>query len=139
MTHTLLVYGSLRKGANNNRLMDGADYIGTTKLPGFSLFELGGWFPGVKNTEAERPWIDEVVVDIYGDVSDEQLKRLDHYEGYYEDAPNNSLFRRIPVTTLVDEFPKTTPQVYVYNGAVDLAKVIESGDWIEFTKGRDRA
>lgn len=138
MKHTLCVYGSLRLGAINNRLMEGADYVGTTQLPGFTLYELGGWFPGIKQADESA----QITVDIYENVSEEHLRRLDRYEGFHEESPANSLFRRCEIN-LNKRLSGNSPEswnawIYVYNGAVDMGNAVESGDWLKVQADKSR-
>jgi len=102
------VYGTLRPGKTTN----------VVQIPGI-LYKLG-WFPGVKlDLEAESgSFVTCEVVE----VDDEELKRLDVYEGYHMDCLDNSLFIRTPI---LDGF------IYEFNGRVEPHDIIESGDWLE--------
>jgi gamma-glutamylcyclotransferase (GGCT)/AIG2-like uncharacterized protein YtfP len=109
--HQLLIYGTLRPGT-----------APTITIPGV-MFNLGS-FPGIR-LEGEHTFTAEVV-----EVSDEILARLDRYEGYYEDAPEASLYIRRRYTDIeagVDAW------IYEYNSDFDPVNRVECGDWLTYT------
>ena len=77
MTHYVLVYGTLRKGHSNHRLLHNAEYMDTRNLclP-FVMKHLGG-FPGLLPDRDEH-W---TVCELYK-VDDDTFQRLDYLEGY---------------------------------------------------------
>jgi gamma-glutamylcyclotransferase (GGCT)/AIG2-like uncharacterized protein YtfP len=122
MTHQVLVYGTLRPGT-----------APTVTIPGV-MFNLGS-YPGIKLEEAasaavgstlgQHTFTAEIV-----EVSDEVLARLDQYEGYYEDAPEASLYirrRYVDVENGVDAW------IYEYNNDFDPDRRVECGDWLTYT------
>ena len=125
MKHVVYVYGTLRPGTGP-----------TIQIPGV-MYDLG-WFPGVilpgtkglddgTYTEGSTFTAERI------EVSDERLKGLDRYEGYDPGRPEISLYIRRPY---LDGW------VYEYNDTVHSRPVIESGDWLEYTKeksGRNSA
>ena len=120
--HKLFVYGTLR-----NRY----ESLGQHEIEGV-LLDLS-WFPGI-------------ILGIFGPkgapltvkadlikVSDEELKRLDAYEGYYPDDEKRSLFiRKNCIAT-----DGRCAQIYEYNPALSKEAairehgIIESGDWFD--------
>lgn len=122
MTHTVLVYGTLRPFDNTDIVL----------VPGY-LYDLG-WYPGIQlsdNTESR-------VVCERITVTEERLKELDVYEGYVEGYdPANSLYVRQKIRD--DGAPEGQSWIYVYTyyGADNPFKgykLIESGDWQQYTK-----
>lgn len=125
MVKQILVYGSLRQGFQNHRILErgGAEFIEKTRLPGFDLYGVG-WYPGIRPNRDNK---EGVVGELYklpegGDLMD----NLDLYEGYVKDNHPGSLFIREEVT--VNGEPT---YVYVYNGKVGdgYAGKVPSGDW----------
>lgn len=110
----VFVYGTLRPGEYNFRLMDGrCEVKGEATLPDAVLYHLGG-YPGLKLKEGAG-----IVTGTFCTITDETLpKRLDQLEGY----PN--LYDRKEVMTSLGK-----AWVYIYNYDVDKASVIASGNW----------
>jgi len=104
--HWLYVYGTLMTGKGER-----------VKVPGL-LYDLG-WFPGAKisTPECGREFVAEI-----REVTDVELKSIDRYEGYYEDAPDASLYIRKPY---LDGW------IYEYNRTPSPDRLIESGDWLQ--------
>lgn len=121
------VYGSLRRGASANGLLNGAKYLGSDKVKG-NLFNLGA-YPGLLLCRAEKMQ-KEVVVDLY-QLPEEKgmLKTLDRYESYFPDREEESLYTRKTVVTL-EGCMKI--YVYVYCGRCDARWEVVPPDWIEF-------
>lgn len=78
MSH-VLVYGTLRHGEPNHRLIDmtKSTYLGRyVKTLPYTMVSLGG-FPGLVDSELSNP----IVVELY-DVDDVTFEKLDTLEGY---------------------------------------------------------
>lgn len=126
MCKTIAVYGTLRYGASANRFMKGCKYLGNDAIYG-DLYNLGA-FPGLKTcTEKDGR---KVIVDLYELPEDDRevLGRLDRYEGYYQDAPDQSLYKRIKVLTI-----NSNIEVWAYEFCSDIpsSTIITSGDWFD--------
>ena len=113
------VYGSLRKGYGNHRLLGESPLVRTGWLPGFKLIDLGS-FPGAVRCKQGS----KIFVEVY-EVDAETLKALDHLEGYDETDVETSLYLRKSYQCAND----VQVSVYVYNGAIDHLPEIQSGDW----------
>jgi gamma-glutamylcyclotransferase (GGCT)/AIG2-like uncharacterized protein YtfP len=74
MTHMVFVYGTLRRGEGNNRLLRDSRYVGDATVSG-TLYSLGG-FPGLRLDDAEGPVAGELWM-----VDDKTLADLDRLEG----------------------------------------------------------
>lgn len=68
------VYGTLRAGCGNHRLLAGADFLGEVRLSGWDMYSFGG-FPGVIRGDGE------IVAEVY-EVNRATMARLDQLEGY---------------------------------------------------------
>jgi gamma-glutamylcyclotransferase (GGCT)/AIG2-like uncharacterized protein YtfP len=88
------------------------------------MYDIGA-FPGVKLGGASE-FVAEVI-----EVDDDGLRRLDSYEGYREDDPDNSLYLRV-------QLPDGC-WIYEFNEPLYNKPVVPSGDWLEHvgsTRGR---
>jgi len=76
-TNLVAVFGSLKKGFGNHRVIGDSEFLGTTKTePKFTMFSFGG-FPGLLlegNTSIE--------VEVYDVTNREIMNGLDRLEGY---------------------------------------------------------
>lgn len=105
-----LMYGSLRKGQYNFNRFNGLNYIKTTQIKGFDLFNLGA-YPGIKSGEGV------LTVDVV-EATPETAERIDLMElgaGYTAETIN------------LEGIDHT---IYVYRGPVQKSSKIESGDWV---------
>lgn len=75
--HLVFVYGSLRKGLSNHRLVENANFIKYMKLNGFEMYDYNGFFPYVYYTGDE----DSAIVGEVYEVDDIQFQDLDRLEG----------------------------------------------------------
>lgn len=111
------VYGSLRKGFGNHRLLKNARYLGTfNSEPVYNLHDLGG-FPGLKHNGNTS-----VVMEVYK-VTPEEAYNVDCLEGY---NPNEK-------PTFYDKEIIETPfgkaGVYIYVNNLDDCLLVEPGDY----------
>ena len=125
---TVAVYGSLRQGMGNHRVMEraGGEYLHTTLVNGFGLYPYAGTgFPAVGQLEGAK-----TIVELY-EVDDVGLSRLDSLEGFREGSSNN-FYERMEVTTELGD----TAMIYYHTDiAPDLAaKLIEHGDWCQYVE-----
>jgi gamma-glutamylcyclotransferase (GGCT)/AIG2-like uncharacterized protein YtfP len=76
-TVNLFVYGTLKRGGRNHRLLAGQEFLGEAcTRPGYALYHLGG-FPGL----VRDPENGETVRGELWRVDERLLPRLDAYEG----------------------------------------------------------
>lgn len=117
----IAVYGSLREGLGNHRIIADATFLGEiTTTPTYSLFSLGG-FPGLKRTGSTA-----VVMEVY-EVSDEVLTRVNRLEGYDPDREVNNFYDRFEIETIYG-----TAYCYEYVPGVEALVEVEEGDWKAF-------
>lgn len=105
--HQVLVYGTLRPFTNTN----------IVRIPGH-LYDLGS-FPGLKLDNSSKTMVTCEVIE----VNDNELERLDLYEGYRPTDPDNSLYIRRQLDW--------GAYVYEYNGYVSEDTLVDSGDWAD--------
>jgi putative glutamine amidotransferase len=122
----LFVYGTLRPGhapASVAAHVDRCTRLGDASIAG-RLYDLRTYPGAIIDTGDRR---------IFGQLlefpDDAALRRLDAYEGYRPADPDNSLFIRIECDVTLDAEPSRAIRayVYVYNGDVSGARLIECG------------
>lgn len=116
------VYGSLRQGLHNHRLLESSNYLGDFNTePIYSLYSLGS-FPGLKENGNTS-----VVMEVY-EVTEAVARNVDNLEGYTPNG-NNTFYDKISIKT-----PWGTASVYTYVNELPQSSLVESGDWKEFKK-----
>lgn len=125
----LFVYGSLRRGAPNNRaelLGADAEFLGTGRVRG-RLLDLGaypGLVPAVTREERVRG-------ELYALRGRHALAALDAYEDYDPRRPESSLFLRRETRVELDSGATMTAWAYWYAGPPARGRRIISGDYLE--------
>jgi gamma-glutamylcyclotransferase (GGCT)/AIG2-like uncharacterized protein YtfP len=85
MNTLLFVYGTLKRGCSNHHQLASQTFVGAARtIPGFSLFDLGG-YPGIAAKPDDRAG---VVGEVWS-VDAAALEELDRFEGVHE-----GLYRR---------------------------------------------
>lgn len=116
----LAVYGTLKRGMSNHRLLEGARYVGTDLLTSISLYDLGD-YPAAQLESSQG-----ICVEVY-EVSAMQIDELDRLEECDMRNPEAGLYRRCVCQTRHGE-----SWIYIYNRSVDGMPRLDSGSWIEF-------
>ena len=107
------VYGSLRRGLGNHRLLKSNKLVGVQELDGFTLWDYApGSFPAITEGGDSKITVELYEVDAAG------LKRLDGLEGY------PSFYNRKVVST-------ERGDAWIYFIEEDLSHLnkVEDGDW----------
>lgn len=117
------VYGSLREGLGNHRLIESCEKLSTERLHGFKMNDLG-YFPAAFSTNNPE---DSIVIEIYKVDEDQTKESLDALEGY-----RSGFYDRIKVST-----SKGDAWIYIMDENKSL-KIVEEGDWIEYYKSKKR-
>lgn len=126
--HKVFVYGSLKRGRGNHRLLQGAQFLGPaqTDEDTFRMYDLGA-YPGIVHEHGpNHPVKGEVYL-----VDDDTLKDLDRLEGY------PGFYNRKTITVYGQEFANgdelghTEALVYFLDNMKFWGgpRVVESGEW----------
>lgn len=119
ITQQVFVYGSLRRGMHNHRLMSKAEFVAEASLSGFSMYQVSS-FPAIV------PGNGSVKGEIYL-VDGATLARLDRLEGHPR------MYRRELVTVQAGDVLAQV-WVYVWQRPVSGMVSVPAGDWVEFCK-----
>jgi len=121
----VLVYGSLRDGMGNHRLLDGQEFVGTTlTAEPYAMYSLGG-FPMVQlHGKRQGP----IVVEAY-DVDERGLDRLNSLEGFRGKGQAN--FYDCSEVQTVDFGAGLIYHIDDRSGDYPL---VENGDWVDYRR-----
>ncbi|MGK7371095.1 MAG: gamma-glutamylcyclotransferase family protein [Candidatus Halalkalibacterium sp. M3_1C_030] len=130
----LFTYGTLRKGEHNPMqefLSNSAQWIGKAVFQGKLYYENG--HPAAISSVNEE---DKVLGDLFEfDAASDLLEKLDHYEGYRpNDIPESLYIRKKREVVIVESNKLCKAWIYIYNQPVERANLIESGDYVQFSR-----
>jgi len=77
-TELVAVYGTLKQGHGNNRLLSSSEFMGAEQIKGFKMFSAGG-FPVVFHSEDSK---DEISVEVFMVEQSTLQGDLDRLEGH---------------------------------------------------------
>lgn len=123
----IFVYGTLKRGYHNHRLLKEAQFLGEAWLENYGVFDVyNGGFPGIKLCEGKK---------VYGQVyriNEEELKRVDRLEGYRGKGIVGNMYEREEVEVKLSieggGYIPCDVSVYVWNSKREN-EYIESGIW----------
>lgn len=115
-SNLVAVYGSLRKGLGNHRLLQDLEPVSVETLSGFDMYSMGS-FPCVYHGDGD------ITVEVYEVSKERLLGPLDSLEGH------PGFYRREPVET-----SQGLAWLYVMvSGQYKIpANQVHNGDWYEF-------
>ena len=118
-THNVAVYGSLRAGLHNHRLLQAAPCLGVTTADGWDMYSMGG-FPFITHGTGT------IKIEVYS-VDPIEMARLDMLEGY------PSFYNRELIKT-----PYGDAWIYFIDGNdTTRYEPVPEGDWFRFYKDRN--
>jgi gamma-glutamylcyclotransferase (GGCT)/AIG2-like uncharacterized protein YtfP len=126
-THSVFVYGTLRKGGSNHFRMDGSELVGSGSVSG-DIYLIDSnpelVFPALKLGDGGR-----VLGEVFR-VSEAQLKALDAFEGISEHYEEPYEYRRVMVNIELESGELTHGWVWEWNLCLDEVKPLPNGDWL---------
>jgi gamma-glutamylcyclotransferase (GGCT)/AIG2-like uncharacterized protein YtfP len=135
--HTLFVYGSLRQGFQHEAYNYISRYfapVGPARVKG-RLYDLGD-YPAALPTDGEF----FIAGELYHIKNKEEFEwaigQIDDYEGLNVEPGETPLYRRDKAQALLADGSINDAWVYWYNRQVDGKPVIESGDVLDWLRGK---
>jgi gamma-glutamylcyclotransferase (GGCT)/AIG2-like uncharacterized protein YtfP len=121
MNKLVAVYGSLRKGLGNHRVLGASKLVGTSLTgPDWEMFSLGG-FPGVRKGNTR------ITVEVYHVTEESVATRLDGLEGYRgPSSPNNFYGKEVVKTEAGDA------EMYTLLEGYEGSPIVEGGNWVAY-------
>ena len=113
----IAVYGTLKRGMVNHKLLSDSVFIGDDHLANVVLYDLDE-FPAAKIEPS-----DGIHVEVY-EVSQKALSMLDALEEVDHEYPEKGLYRRAQCSTRFG-----IAWIYLYNGVVQGFPRMMSGSW----------
>lgn len=125
--HIVAVYGSLRQGLHNHRLLQAIDveYLGKGLTNNTALLYNLGAFPAITQPTLNRG-AEKIVVEVYA-VGEQTFKSLDRLEGYPD------FYDREQVGVTLDN--GDTHEAWVYFLHNERGVVIAANDWKAYKEG----
>lgn len=120
MNKTVAVYGTLRKGYGNHRILaDGnCEFLGEEVVSGYDMFTNGG-FPMI--VEGSR----DILIEKYRVTDETTMKRLDRLEGYNAEGDTGMYLRRT-----IKDSEDNDMDIYIWNlGISSYLRPIYNGDF----------
>lgn len=129
----VFVYGTLRRGGSNAHRMDGAGFVGEARVRG-RLYRIS-WYPGLV-LDPTAGWVDGEIWE----VTAEQLRALDEFEGLPEGEREGVEYRRVAASVVPADREGvwnewrgrgTAAWVWEWKGPTDERHRISNGDWLQ--------
>ena len=117
----IFVYGTLRRGFHNHKLLSTSEYLGTAKtVEKFTMFSRG--IPFVSRSKK----LCQITGELYR-VSDSVLSSVDSLESYYPDSPESSWYQRQEIDLITSD--GSQKRAYIYFNDNEKGRIITSGDF----------
>ena len=127
--YLVAVYGSLREGLHNHRVLKNADAKKQGSFisePKFTLIDLGQ-YPGLY-----EGGVTSIIFEVY-EVDDAGLISVNRLEGYTPGSNSNNFYDRITIDT-----PYGKAYTYIYQPKPDEPKVVIEGDWKSHVETKEK-
>lgn len=133
MGEAVFFYGTLMTPFDRpgrRRIEQFLTYTGRGTIAG-ALFDLGIYPAAIPAAEG-RVW-GELYEMTQPDIV---LESLDEIEGFRLEEPESSLYTRVATSVTLEDGRTVTAWTYFYNAPLGRAERIESGDYLEYLRGR---
>lgn len=127
-TQKVVVYGTLRSGHYNNRLMETSDFISKVRLNEKATMYSNGGFPILSFAETGNET--EIVGELYEVPEGQAMARLDALEGYPR------WYNRTEREFTTESGDTVTAWIYHQDHIFNDLQVVESGDWDKHVQRR---
>ena len=125
MEQLVFVYGTLKRGFGNSRLLGGSAFLGVGHTsPSFAMYRVCPYFPGVCQDEQN---LGPVYGEVYR-VNDQTMRALDRLEGCC--ASGGGMYHRV-VTDITVGKAHCDCWIYLWGHGPDHDLLIPSGKWKE--------
>ncbi|MBC7980432.1 MAG: gamma-glutamylcyclotransferase [Armatimonadetes bacterium] len=122
--NAVFVYGTLRKGGSNHFRMAGCEGLGRGKIFG-KMYRID-WYPALVCGGGSG-----VRGEVY-EVSDEDLRALDFFEGITKDAAEPREYRRVKTTVYLEGGGSLQAWVWEWIGDLSGSQPLDGEDWLPF-------
>jgi gamma-glutamylcyclotransferase (GGCT)/AIG2-like uncharacterized protein YtfP len=139
--HPVFVYGTLRSGQGNHRLMsDAVEELHTATAEGVGIYGAHRGFPyAVEHDDPDARTVGEVIWLTQDNRGSQARESLDHLEGFDSDRPSTSHYERtlrtVKYTNDAGETHNVQAWIYLARGWSKSQLVesdrIDHGDWVE--------
>ncbi len=129
------VYGTLRRGQGNYRLLRGRTVREVrARLTTARLYDIGGLPMAIEGKGQVTGEIMTISPNFYEDM----LARLDRLEGVDHEHPDRGFYRRVICTPFTEDGKSTRAWVYLGTPEyMDNAQYISHGDWARHRRTRE--
>ncbi len=117
MNKLFAVYGTLKKGHYNDRVLGRGELLGTQRITGFKMHSLGA-YPAVVKSQT-----DSIEIEVYRVVDEDTIGRLYRLEGHIERGHKNNMYE---VTDVLTEWGQA--EIFYMDRNL-TCPVIETGVW----------
>lgn len=124
----IAVYGTLRKGYGNHRVLGNSKFIGSGRTVDKYKLTANG-IPFVNKNEP----VSNVKVEVYS-VTPEQLPTVDALEGYDPKRHEESWYKRTPINVKLEN--GETIEASIYFSDRNAETLIETGDYEDYRQKR---
>lgn len=137
MKRIVFVYGTLKKGERNHRLLEGCKYLRQAWVDGYVCYGLPYGFPAIIPSVDLLASQEEWTMGQLYEVDEEVEKKLDMLEGYRGEGNPSNMYNKVEgvaerfvMGSDYQEREKINVFFYVWNGELpDGAEEVEENEW----------
>jgi gamma-glutamylcyclotransferase (GGCT)/AIG2-like uncharacterized protein YtfP len=122
----IAVYGTLRKGWGNNRLLQQCEFIGS----GHTKEKYQMTASGIPFVHPDKK-VSKIKVEIYN-VEGKDLERVDSLEGYSPEDHDRSWYKRTPIQVVMDNGEEIEASIYF--NQQEASTIVPTGDYSDYSR-----